>query len=399
MILRPLGITAGVALAAVALTGCVANNPGGATAAKTGTTITVAATDSTCKPSATSAPSGAVTFTMTNKGSDNSEFEILAADGLRIVSEKENIGPGTTGSLTAQLTPGDYFAACIPGLVGEGQRSKFTVTDSGKTVSASGTEKQQIAAADKAYVGYIKDQTGQLVEGTKTFLAAYLAGDTAAAKKLYPSVRAHYERIEPVAESFGALDPKLDNRAADLDKGEAWTGWHRIEKDLFAPTAAVPGSTTSYGPLTPAEKKELGAKLTENTQELYTEVTAPSFTVGLDTIANGAVGLMDEVATSKITGEEETWSHTDLYDFQANLEGAQVAYEGVRAILLTRDKALAKELDTEFASLDTHLAGYGSLDTSYPSYTTLTTADKKALSDGVNALSEPLSKLTAALLG
>lgn len=399
MILRPLGITAGVALAAVALTGCVANNPGGTTAAKSGTTITVAATDTSCTPSETSAPSGAVTFTMTNKGSDNSEFEILAADGLRIVSEKENIGPGTTGSLTAQLTPGDYFAACIPGLVGEGQRSKFTVTDSGKTVSASGTEKEQITAADKAYVGYIKDQTGQLVEGTRTFLAAYLAGDTATAKKLYPSVRAHYERIEPVAESFGALDPKLDNRAADLDEGEAWTGWHRIEKDLFAPTAAVPGSTTSYGPLTAAEKKAMGAKLTENTQQLYAEVTAPSFTVGLDTIANGAVGLMDEVATSKITGEEETWSHTDLYDFQANLEGAQVAYEGVRAILLSRDKALAKELDTEFASLDKLLSHYGSLDTSYPSYTTLSTADKKALSDGVNALSEPLSKLTAALLG
>lgn len=399
MTLRPLGIAAGVALAALALTGCVANNPSAGTASKTGSKITVAATDTSCTLSAKSAPSGTVSFTMTNKGSDNSEFEILAADGLRIVSEKESIGPGTSGTLTAQLAAGSYYTACIPGLVGEGQRAKFTVTDSGKTVSASGTEQQQIDAADKAYVGYIKDQTGQLVTGTQTFLDAWLAGDDAKAKALYPTVRAHYERIEPVAESFGSLDPELDNRAADLEKGETWTGWHRIEKDLFAPTAAVPGSTDYAAALTSAEKTALGAQLTKNTKQLYDEVNASKFTVGLDTIGNGAVGLLDEVATSKITGEEETWSHTDLYDFQANLEGAQVAYEGVRAILLTKDKALATQLDTEFASLDKLLASYGSLATSYPSYTTLTTADKKALSDGVNALSEPLSKLTAALLG
>lgn len=399
MTLRPLGVAAGLTLAVFALTGCVANNPSAGTASKSGSTITVAATDSDCKVSSTTAPSGTVTFSMTNKGTDNSEFEILASDGLRIISEKENIGPGTTGSLTTQLAAGKYFTACIPGLVGEGQRAAFTVTDSGKTVSASGSEQQQIDAADKAYVGYIKDQTGQLVTGTQTFLDAWLKGDDAEAKALYPTVRAHYERIEPVAESFGSLDPELDNRAADLEKGENWTGWHRIEKDLFAPTAAVPGRTDYATALTAAEKKTLGAALTKNTEQLYDEVTSSKFTVGLDTIANGAVGLMDEVATSKITGEEETWSHTDLYDFQANLEGAQVAYEGVRAILLTKDKSLSKQLDSEFASLDKLLASYGSLSTSYPSYTTLTTADKKALSDGVNALSEPLSKLTAALLG
>lgn len=396
MIRRPLGIAAGATLALVALTGCVANHP--AASSSGGTTVSVTGKDSACDVSTTTAPSGTVTFTLKNEGSDNTELEILAADGLRIVSEKENIGPGTAGTLTTQLAAGDYFTACIPGLVGEGVRNKFTVTDSGKSITATGTEKQQIDAADKAYVGYVKDQTGQLVTGTQEFLTAWLAGDNAKAKSLYPNVRAHYERIEPVAESFGDLDPELDNREADLSKGETWTGWHRIEKDLWQPTATADGST-AYGPMTQAQKVAMGKQLTKNTQQLFTEVSSPKFVVGLDTIANGAVGLMDEVATSKITGEEETWSHTDLYDFQGNLEGAQVAYEGVRSILLTKDKALAGELDAQFASLDKVLAGYGSLSTSYPSYTTLTTADKKALSDGVNALSEPLSKLTAALLG
>jgi iron uptake system component EfeO len=395
MTLRPLGLAAGVAIAALALTGCVANHPA---ASGQNASIKVTGKDKTCDVSETTAPSGTVTFTMENRGSDNTELEILAADGLRIISEKENIGPGTTGTLTTQLSAGDYFTACVPGLVGEGVRAPFKVTESGKKLSNSNDEKQQIAAANSAYVGYVKDQTGQLVTGTQTFLTAWLAGDDAKAKSLYPTVRAHYERIEPVAESFGDLDPELDNRAADLDKGETWTGWHRIEKDLYQPNATFDG-TTKYGPLTPAEKTAMAAQLTKNTQQLYTEVTSPKFTVGLDTIANGAVGLMDEVATSKITGEEETWSHTDLYDFQGNLEGAQVAYEGVRSILQTKDKALATQLDTQFAALDKLLATYGSISTSYPSYTTLTTADKKALSNGVNALSEPLSKLAAALLG
>jgi iron uptake system component EfeO len=397
MTLRPFALVAGVALAAVALTGCVANTPAG-TAGATSRTISVTGDDSTCTLSATTAPSGTVTFTVANTGSDSTEFEVLASDGLRIISEKENIGPGTSGTLTTRLEAGRYITACIPGLVGQGVRSHFTVTDSGAKVVAEGSEQQQVDAAASAYVAYVKDQTGQLVTSTATFLDAWLAGDDAQAEALYATTRAHYERIEPVAESFGELDPRLDNRAADLTAGERWTGWHRIEKDLWQPDAAVPGAS-GYGPLSATEKKALAAQLTTDTKKLYDEVTAATFTVGLDTIANGAVGLLDEVATSKITGEEETWSHTDLYDFQANLEGARVAYEGVRSLLLTKDRTLATDLDARFTALDRMLARYGSLDTSYPSYTTLTTADTKTLSDGVNALSEPLSTLAATLLG
>ena len=48
-------------------------------------------------------------------------------------------------------------------------------------------------------------------------------------------------------------------------------------------------------------------------------------------IANGAVSLLDEVSVSKITGEEDRYSHTDLSDFAANVAGAKVAFESVRA--------------------------------------------------------------------
>ena len=72
--------------------------------------------------------------------------------------------------------------------------------------------------------------------------------------------------------------------------------------------------------------------LVPNTQKLWTSVERRRCTLTADQIGNGAKGLLDEVATSKVTGEEETWSHTDLWDFQANVEGAQVAYEGLEPV-------------------------------------------------------------------
>ncbi|MBD8726506.1 iron uptake system protein EfeO [Frigoribacterium sp. CFBP 13707] len=396
MTARPLALGAGALLTALALTGCVANSPGGSATAGA-TTVSVQGDGDRCEVSATSVPSGPVTFTMTNAGSDETEFELLGDDGLRIVSEKENIGPGTTASITVAVQPGDYYTACIPGLVGEGVRAPFTVTDSGTAVTPVGTEKEQVDAAAAAYVAYVDDQVGQLVPATQAFLDAYRAGDDATARSLYPSARAHYERIEPVAESFGDLDPKIDFREADVEPGTEWTGWHRIEKDLWQPTADDNGGE-AYVPLTPEERGRFADLLTADTADLQAAVTAPDFTVGIDTISNGAVGLMDEVATGKITGEEEIWSHTDLYDFQANLEGARVAYEGVRDIVAEKDPELTDRIDAKLAALEELLASYGSLDAGFPAYTELTTADTKSLSDAVNALSEPLSELTAALV-
>jgi iron uptake system component EfeO len=115
-------------------------------------------------------------------------------------------------------------------------------------------------------------------------------------------------------------------------------------------------------------------------------------------ISNGANGLLDEVAKSKITGEEEIWSHTDLWDFQANLEGAREAYEGVRGIVAGKNPGLVKQIDSKLAALEKQLAAYGSIQSGFASYGELSTAQVRQLADGVNALGEPLSKLTAALV-
>jgi iron uptake system component EfeO len=379
--------------AALALSGCVANapaaSPGDGAAASSGITqLTVDSSADACTVSAATAPSGTVSFHVTNSTDQVTEFYLLAADGLRIVGEVENVSPGIERDLVLTAQPGDYFTVCKPGMVGDGVgRTPFTVT--GDQVALAGDAEQQGQDAAAAYLAYVKDQIGRLLPATQEFADAYLAGDDERARALYPTARAYYERVEPVAESFGDLDPEI---------GTEWTGWHRIEKDLWQPAPDANGGDV-YTPLGTADRAHFAEELTADTQRLYDAVHADGFSVDISTVSNGAVGLMDEVASGKITGEEEIWSHTDLWDFQANLEGARVAYEGVRDIVAPKDPELVATLDAQFASLEQDLGAYGSLDRGFTPYDRLTTEQVKGLADGVNALAEPLSRLTGALVG
>ena len=387
-IVRPTGAILAAATITLALSACVANNPAGSSP-----TLTVDSTADDCVVSAAVAPSGTVVFDVTNSTDQTTEFYLLADDGLRVVAEIENVAPGAPRTLTASLAPGSYYTVCKPGMVGGGVgKTEFTVIDSGNSSTPTADEAAQIEAAADNYVAYVKDQVSQLVPGTQQFLDAYVAGDDTTARALYPVVRGHYERIETVAESFGTLDPQLDFREADVPEGDEWTGWHRLEKDLWPPADA------EYVALTPDERASFANKLTIDTQALYDAVHDPEYAVTIDAISNGAIALLDEVASGKITGEEEIWSHTDLSDFQGNLEGARVAYEGVRAIVERNDPDLVAELDSEFDALQKQLAAYGSYETGFTPYDKLTSAEVKALADGVNALAEPLSMLTATLV-
>ena len=380
-------LTALALAALVALTGCVPN----ATSAAGSTELTVDSSADACTVSAAEAPSGTISFVVTNSGDQVTEFYLLGDDGLRIVGEAENIGPGISRTLVVQASAGDYFTVCKPGMVGAGVgKAAFTVTDSGTPLTLGDDLSAQIDTANANYKAYVKDQVENLVTGTEAFAAAYIAGDDDAARAEYAPTRVFWERIETVAESFGDLDPRMDLREADLEEGQDWTGWHAIEKDLW-PAEAEPG----FQPYDQTKREALATQLVDDTHTLYADVEQLEFTLAQQT--NGAIGLLDEVASGKVTGEEEFWSHTDLWDFQANIDGARVLYEGVRDILTVKDAALADRLDAEFDALqvllDEQRVGDG-----FRLYTELEAAQVRGLSDQVNALAEPLSKLTAALV-
>jgi iron uptake system component EfeO len=379
-----LSLLAGAALLPLVLSSCAgAASPAPAPDGS----IAVSSTNDGCKVSTTEVPSGNITFAVKNDGDQVTEFYLLADDGLRIVAEAENIAPGITRNLVVSAPAGKYTTACKPAMQGDGIRAAFTVTDSGKPVTADANLRKLSDTAVTQYVAYVKDQTEQLVTGTKAFAAAFAAGNAAEARNLYASTRMHWERIEPVAESFGDLDPKLDLREADLEPGEKWTGWHRAEKDLFAPAG--------YKPMPASERAALSKQLVADTEDLYQRTRTVSLTA--DKLGNGAKELLDEVATGKVTGEEEAWSHTDLWDFQANVDGARIAFENLRPVLEQKNAALATELDTKFAALQAELKKHAT-GSGFKYYNELSPAQVQRLASLVDALGEPLSKLTSAVV-
>ena len=352
--------------------------------------FTVNSSDDACEVSAGEAPAGTLSFDVTNTGSQVTEFYLLADDGLRIVGEVENIGPNVNRKLTVNAPAGEYFTACKPGMVGEGLRSGFTVTESDDAPELTASDQELVDQALTNYAGYVKDQTAQLLAKTQEFVELYKAGDSDdEARALYPDARTHWERRETVAESFGDRDPEMDLREADLEPGQEWTGWHKIEKDLW------PAEAQKYRALTPEERAFFADDLLANTEELNSRVQDLEYTI--DDIANGSRGLLEEVAVGKVTGEEEFWSHTDLWDFQANVDGARVAFEGVKPIVEQNDPDLADTLTERFDELQVLLDAQRDGD-GFVLYTDLTQDEIKAFSDSVNALSEPLSMLTAAVV-
>ena len=342
------------------------------------TAYTVTADDRTCDLDSYEGTTGNNSFEVTNYGTKINEFYVYT-DGGRVVGEVENIGPGATRKLLVEFTTaGDYTVTCKPGMVGDGISHDFTVT--GEDVSLAEGDDVLSAAVD-GYLRYVRSQTTALQEATEGFTQAIQDGDVETAKARFPIARTYYERIEPIAESFpDDLDPRIDLREADLEDGQEWTGFHKIEKQLWED-----GTITD-------ETRADADQLTEDIQELVDGVNASDFTVQPVQIATGAQGLLDEIATSKITGEEDIFSHTDLWDFQANLDGSKAAVAALEEAIDAKDADLLTDINARFAAVQTLLDGFREGD-GFVLYDTVSEDDRKKLSTAIDQLTEQVSQV------
>lgn len=412
---------AAATLASLALVGCVENRPVAPSANAKDGVLSVSSTADQCKVSANEVKSGNLTFEVRNEGDRTTEFYLLAADGLQIVAEKENIAPGASALLTITAQPGDYFTACKPGMRGTNiGRAAFKVT--GEQVQLSGPDQELFNKAVGDYVSFAKNEVAELVPAAEAFAKAYIAGDDETARKLYAPTRVHYERIEPIAEALGVLDPRIDYReinylaeADQLKKDDPtfteWLGFHRMEKDLWepAPGAVQPdGSPAHEGwkKSTPQDRARIGQAFITDINKLYEQLHAPDYAaknnLTIATVSNGASNLLEEIAVNKVTGEEDWWSHSDLWDFQANLQGSRVAFDLVAPIAERKGpegRALVAQIRSEFDKLQKLLDRYGSLDKGFVTYDKVSSAEQRELTAQVNATREPLSNLTKTVLG
>jgi iron uptake system component EfeO len=266
-------------------------------------------------------------------------------------------------------------------------RRKFFACVAASAISLYGTS-AMAAVSPLALVGpiakykiYVTKNVKQLVTDTRTFTDAVKSGDIETAKKLFGPTRMSYERIEPVAELFSDLDGSIDSRADDHEKAEKdpdFTGFHRIEYGLW--------SENSTKGLAPVADKLMSDVL--DLQKRLAKLTFPP-----SKVVGGAAALMEEVAATKISGEEDRYSHTDLYDFQANFEGAYEIVQLLHPLIEKENKDFAKKVDANFKVVFDTLAKYKTADGGFEDYSKLTDADRRLLAGRVHVLAEDLSKL------
>jgi iron uptake system component EfeO len=354
-----------------------------ASVSNTSGTVKLKLTDDGCEPQNVTVPAGTTTFEGTGGSGKVTEYEVLTKKGL-ILGERENLTPGLSASFTLDLEPGEYDFSCSIG----DHKPTGTLTVTGTpTKTTQATPSALVAQAVAGYKAYVAAQVEELQTSAKQFVAALKAGDTQKAKDLFAKTRVYYERVEPVAEAFGDLDPRIDARVNDVAKGDEWTGFHKIEQILWK-------KDTTKG------TEKLGDGLLKNIDELATK--SQELTYQAPQVANGAVGLLNEVANSKISGEEDRYSHTDLSDFKANVEGSQKAFELLIPVLEERGEGqLVKTIIARFQAVSEGLAPYErpGEPSGWATYSELSKADQKKLAQAIDALAEPLSTVAEKVSG
>ncbi|KUI25157.1 EfeM/EfeO family lipoprotein [Mycobacterium sp. GA-2829] len=244
------------------------------------------------------------------------------------------------GRQIAWRIPVVAVALALAGCSGGGESGSESETSaaptSSTTAAAAPSPEAEKAAAD--YKTYAVEQANELVGAVKTLTDAVRANNLQAAQEAYAPSRLPWERIEPLAGLVEEIDGKVDARVdhfAGVDDPE-FTGWHRLEYLLFDQNTTEGGAQFA---------DQLDADVATLQKQL------PTIDVKPVDVSTGAAELIEEVSEGKITGEEDRYSKTDLWDFDANLQGSQAAVERLTPALEQADPALLGKIDAGFTEI------------------------------------------------
>jgi iron uptake system component EfeO len=357
-------------------TGKAAGGSGGAA----NSTVNIALTPAGCVPKPAKVPSGQVTVNVTNKDAGAvSEAELRTSDLSHILGEQENLTPGLSGGFSLDIQPGRYVINC-PGA--SQMHWSFTVT--GKATAARWNKNPALVNAVSQYSKYVDQNVAKLVSTSQTMCTAIAAGSLTSAELAYPKSRVYYERIEPVAEIWGALDTEIDGRWDNpVTVASQFMGFHKIEQ-LMWDNNTLAGTT------------QLCAGLVHHEQQLLSLVRAATYNP-LE-MASGAADLITEAGTAKVTGEEERYSNTDLVVLQANVVGAQEVVNLLRPYLKAHDAKLLRQIDTTDTAAEQQVTTFqatpGYDGTGYVEYSTVLNGGREKLSKVLGAYEKSLDKLS-----
>lgn len=388
MRVRPLVAVGAAAVAVVGIAGC-SDSSDSSNSSSDVKTVKVEITDQGCKAAPDKVDAGPITFEITNTNAAAvSEVELIKDN--RILAERENIAPGMASvSFSHKLDGGTYELYC-PGAASE--KTQFTVT--GKAAEATGTVADKLKTASTDYKAYVVTQVGSLADYTGKLTAAVKANDLAGATDAYPKARPYYERIEPIAGAFCtdgstdcsdnasvSLDFAIDARPDAVGPGDKWEGFHVLEKAIYQDK-----NLANMGPV--------ADQLQKNVEVLKTVVNKSEFTFAPAEIVNGAGDLLDEVSTTKLTGEEEAYSHIDILDMQANIEGSEQAFAVVKPALKDIDPQLTQTITDAFGKVDSLIDTFRDPNEpgGFKNFTQVTAEQKREMAAAIVAVKDPLAQ-------
>lgn len=232
------------------------------------------------------------------------------------------------------------LAGCSSDTGSSEETSATATTTSSSAAAAAADPLAEQAAAE--YKTYATGQIDELVGVVKVLTDAVRANNLQAAQDAYAPSRIPWERIEPLAGLVEEIDGKVDARVDDfagVDDAE-FTGWHRLEYLLFQQNTTEGGAPFA---------DQLDADIAALKEQF------PSVEVKPVDVATGAAELIEEVSEGKITGEEDRYSKTDLWDFDANLQGSQAAVDKLKPALEKADPELLGKIETGFADINATL--------------------------------------------
>ncbi|HEF4763233.1 TPA: iron uptake system protein EfeO [Pseudomonas putida] len=335
-----------------------------------------------CEPNALTVPAGNASFRIVNRSDRAVEWEIL--DGVLVVEERENIAPGLSQVINAHLAPGDYAITC--GLLSN-PRGTLHVTPTAASDAAAKARPSMVAFVGplSEFRVYLSRQGTALIKAVSALDQAIEAGDLSQAQALYVPARAAYQRLAPAAQRLAELDNGINARADYFEKREqdpAFSGFHRLEYALF--------QQRNLNGLAPVAQRLL-ADVTTLKQQLLAQSLPPEQLVSI--VVRSLNTLADVRASS---GEEERYSHSDLYGFAGNLDAARKVVELLRPLLAKSATDLLPKIDSAVAAFAAEINSFRVKD-GFASYDSVSAEQRQQIANKAKALAAELDAIDPAL--
>jgi iron uptake system component EfeO len=279
--------------------------------------------DASCGGTWTLAKPGWHTFELYNASNVGGEIDLINPRTSGIYAEVDQLGPGTTQTMSLDVGSGRYAFRCL-----------FDDVDpmTGPTVTVPGHVKgfpatvpvtyNDLVGPEQEYHAYVEAGLKTLAGQTGTLASAVQRGKLSAARRDWLVAHLQYETLGAAYDAFGKFDDKIDGRADALGvNNPKWTGFYRLEYGLWHGQSA-------------AELTPYASKLAADVRSLL--ATWPSTEIPLIDVGLRTHEILENALEFQLTGHDDYGSGTTLATTLANIQGTRELLSLLHPLLATR---------------------------------------------------------------